>query len=414
MYIRGFVFQRVIRVRIIIVNMMIAKPATEWSIGFLLFCLFAILSFAKVNDTMAQPATNPSATIPVYIGTFAGHGSKGIYLAYFNAQDGSLTAPELAGAAPSPNFLAMHPNHRFLYAVVETGPGGEKPGVAAFSIDDASCKLTMLNRQPAGGGGPCHLSIDNAGHNVLVANYNTGSVAVLPIADDGTIKESTCVIQHHGKSVDPHRQQGPHAHAIVLDAANRFVFVPDLGLDKVCVYGFDPKAGKLIANDPPAADLPPGAGPRVIAFDSSNKFAYVVSEMASTITTFAYDPAKGTLRSLQTLPMLPANYQGNHSAAAVVLHPSGKFVYASNRGPNSIAAYSRDPSTGLLTYLSDNPTGGKTPRHFAIDPTGQYLIAANQDSNNLVVFHIDPATGGLKQVGPTVDVPTPVCVLFAH
>jgi 6-phosphogluconolactonase len=245
-----------------------------------------------------------------------------------------------------------------------------------------------------------------------VANYGGGSVACLPIGEDGRLGDATAFIQHKGSSVNPQRQREPHAHSINLDAANRFAFVADLGLDKVLVYRFDPSAGTLEPNDPPAAVIASGSGPRHFAFHPSGRFAYVINELNSTVTAFAYDAERGTLQTLQTVTTLPEGFDGKSFPAEVQVHPSGKFLYGSNRGHDSIACFAIDAATGRLTPIGHEPTQGKNPRNFGIDPTGAYLLAANQDGDNVVAFRIDPATGKLSPTGQSIRVPMPVCVKF--
>jgi 6-phosphogluconolactonase len=296
--------------------------------------------------------------------------------------------------------------------VSEVSDAGGKPtgAVAAFAIDPQTGKLQLLNQQSSQGAGPCHLNVDRAGKNVLVANYGGGSCAVLPIAADGRLGEATAAIQHKGKSVNRERQEGPHAHSINLDAANRFAFVADLGLDEVLVYRFDSAKGSLVPNDPPAAKVAPGAGPRHFALHPSGKYAYVINEMASTVTGFTYDADRGTLQELQSITTLPAGFSGNTSTAEVVVHPSGKFLYGSNRGHDSLAIFTINAATGKLTAAGHQPTGGKTPRNFAIDPSGKWLLAENQGSGTIVVFRIDPETGSLSETGHVLKVGSPVCI----
>jgi len=353
-------------------------------------------------------------TLRVYVGTYTWAKSKGIYSLRMDLATGALSAPELAAEATNPTFLAVHPSRRFLYAVGEIGNfAGKRSGaVSAFAIDPESGKLRALNQQPSGGAGPCHVAVDKAGKNLLVANYSGGSVAVLPIGEDGKLAEPSAVIQHKGSGPDPKRQEGPHAHSINLDPAGRFAFACDLGLDKVLVYRFDPAQGKLSANDPPAASVAPGAGPRHLAFHPNGRFTYVINEMGSTITAFTYDADRGLLSELQTISALPPDFKGENTTAEVQVHPSGRFLYGSNRGHNSIAIFAVDPETGRLTAAGHQPTQGRNPRNFGIDPTGAYLVAANQDSSNLVVFRIDPKSGALAPTGVTAEVPLPVCVKF--
>jgi 6-phosphogluconolactonase len=350
----------------------------------------------------------------VYVGTYTRGSSKGIYLCQLDLATGKLQAAEVAGAAVNPSFLAIHPGGSWLYAVGEVDQfAGQKSGaVSAFSLDPQTGRLTLLNQQSSRGAGPCHLVVDRSGRHVLVANYGSGSIACLPIQEKGGLGEATSFVQHQGSGPNRQRQQGPHAHSINLDAANRFAFVADLGLDKIMVYRFDATEGKLTANDPPSTATAPGAGPRHFALHPGGRYAYVINELDSTMTALAYDAQRGVLKPLQTLSTLPDGFKEANFPAEVQVHPSGKVLYGSNRGHNSIAAYAIDQDTGRLRFLGAEPTQGKNPRNFAIDPTGAYLLAANQDSDNLVVLRIDAATGKLQATGNSLSVPSPVCVKF--
>ncbi len=361
----------------------------------------------------AEP-TRSGGSMLVYIGTYTGAKSKGIYVSRFDPATGRLTPPELAAETMSPSFLALRPGGRFLYAVGEaTNLGGKRGGaVSAFSLDAKTGKLTLLNHQPSGGAGPCHLAVDQTGKCLLVANYGSGSIAALPIQADGALGEPGAVIQHHGSSVNPQRQAGPHAHFILPDPANRFALTCDLGLDQVLVYRLDPAKAGLVANDPPFAAVKPGAGPRHLAFHPSGRFVFVINEMGSTLTAFAYDAQRGALKELQTLSTLPEGFAGKSTCAEVQVHPSGNFVYGSNRGHDSLAVFGFDPASGKLTCREHQSTQGKNPRHFALDPTTQWLLAENQDSDSIVVFRVDPKTGRLSPAGQSVSVGTPVCAVF--
>jgi 6-phosphogluconolactonase len=369
--------------------------------------------FVYPLDMLAETA--PSlGSMPVYIGTYTGAKSKGIYVSRFDSATGQLTGPELAVATPSPSFLALHPGGKFLYAAGENTRLGGKPlgAVSAFSRDAKTGQLTLLNHQSSGGAGPCHLAVDSAGKCLLVANYGDGSIAALPIQPDGSLAEPGAVIQHHGSSVNRERQAGPHAHFILPDPANRFALTCDLGLDQVLVYRLNTANSTLAANDPPFAAVKPGSGPRHLAFHPSGRFVFLINEMSATMTVFAYEAERGTLKELQSLSTLPENFTGAKSCAEVQVHPSGKFVYGSNRGHNSIAVFGFDPADGRLTFLDCQSTQGKTPRHFALDPTGQWLLAENQDSDSIVVFRVDSKTGRLNPTGQSVSVGAPVCAVF--
>lgn len=353
----------------------------------------------------------------VFVGTYTKTKtpSEGIYRLEFNSKTGELVSQGAAAKLENPSFLALHPSGQLLYAVNELGDfqGTKGGGVSALSLDPATGALKLLNQQPTDGGAPCFAVVDAKGLNVLVANYSGGNVACLPIAGDGTLKPISSLIQHQGSSVDPRRQKGPHAHSINLDPANRFALAADLGLDQVLVYKFDGEHGKLVPNDPPFAKTEPGAGPRHLAWHPSGKFAYVITEMGNTIEVFAYDADKGTLGKLQTLTTLPDDFKETSYCAEVAVHPSGKFVYGSNRGHDSLAIFQVDQNTGALTPAGYQSTLGKNPRHFAIDPTGQFILAANQDSDSIAVFRINAETGALTQVGQPISIPKPVCVRFA-
>jgi 6-phosphogluconolactonase len=350
----------------------------------------------------------------VYIGPYTEAKSKGIYVCRFDTGSGKLSAPMLAAEVSNPSFVAVHPNHRFVYAVSEVARyDGQKSGyVSAFEIDRKTGKLSLLNQVSSRGGGPCHLVVDKTGKNVLVANYGGGSVAVLPIKGDGRLGEASAFVQHSGSSVNPRRQAGPHAHCVALSPDNRFAFVADLGLDKVLIYRFDAEKGSLVPNDPPFAKVNPGAGPRHLVLHPSGKYAYVINEIQSTVTGFTYNAERGSLEEFQTVSTLPAGFAGENSTAEVQLARSGKFLYGSNRGHNTIAVFSVDSQNGTLAPVEQTSTQGKIPRSFNLDPTGSFLFAANQDSNNIVVFRIDAKTGRLTPTGQVVEVFSPVCVDF--
>jgi 6-phosphogluconolactonase len=371
-------------------------------------CAFA---YCRPTSTEALAAGTP---LLVYIGTYTGAKSKGIYVSRLDAATGKLSPPELAAETKSPSFLAVHPNRRFLYVAGEMSDfAGKKAGaVSAFSIDAKTGKLTLLNQQPSGGTGPCHLAVDQTGKCVLVANYTSGSIAALPIQSDGLLAEPTATIQHHGSSMNPQRQEGPHAHYITTDPANHFALACDLGLDQVLVYRLDSSKGSLAPNDPPAASVKPGSGPRHLAFHPTGRWLYVINEMGSSLTVFAYDSKRGALRELQTLSTLPEKFDGQNTCAEVQAHPSGKFVYGSNRGHHSIAVFAVDQKTGKLTLVEHQPTQGKTPRHFGLDPAGKWLLAENQDSDSIIVFRVDSKTGRLTPTGQTLEVGAPVCAVF--
>lgn len=360
-------------------------------------CLLALIS--------AAPAR---AETDVYFGTYTGAESKGIYHSTLNLDTGALTEPTLAAEIASPSFVAIHPNGKFLYAVSESGEGA----VSAFAIG-ADAGLTLLNQQGTGGGGPCHLSLDPAGKALLVANYGGGSVSSYPIAEDGKIGKAGAFIQHEGSSTDPRRQAGPHAHSVNVDPAGKRAFVADLGLDKILVYELDAAAGKITPNTYEFFKFPGGQGPRHLSFHPSGRFVYSNLEMTLEVAAFAHDPETGELEYLGKESTVeegtPA--KGNSTAECLV-HPSGKWVYVSNRGPNSIAAFRIDQNTGELAFIEREPTQGEIPRGFGIDPSGKFLVAANQKTGNVAVLRINQDTGELEPTGHGVKVGSPVNVRF--
>ena len=352
----------------------------------------------------------------VYIGTYTGQKSDGIYVCTLDLKTGKCTPPRLAAKMKNASFLAVHPSGKLLYSVSEISDLDGKPtgGVSGFAIDPKSGKLALLNQQSSGGAGPCHLIVDKTGQCVLAANYGGGSVAAMPIGSDGKLGPAASFIQHEGSSVNKARQAAPHAHSINVDPANRFAVVADLGLDKVLVYRLDPATAKLVPNDPPYASVAPGSGPRHFAFHPSAKYAYVINEIACTVTAFKYDPQRGELIEIQTISTLPegqAVLEG-YSTAEVQVHPSGKFAYGSNRGHDSITVFAIDPSDGTLSFVENESTQGNTPRGFGIDPTGQYLLAGNQGSDTFVVFRINGQTGELESTGQKFELGSPVCFKF--
>jgi len=355
----------------------------------------------------------------MYVGTYTRPPSKGIYAYRFQTATGQVTPLATAGLAAqteNPSFLAVHPNQRFLYAVNEVSryEGREAGSVSAFSIDRSTGSLTLLNRVSSGGDSPCHLSIDSTGKWLFVANYGGGSIAAFPLRDDGGLGEASAFVQHAGSSVNPARQKGPHAHAAVVSPDNRFVLAADLGLDRIFTYPLTPAAGGLTTAGPESTAIAPGSGPRHLTFRPDGKFVYVLNEMLSSVGAFRYDAGRGTLAELQTLSMLPEGFSGENSGAEIAAHPNSKFLYASNRGHDSIAVFRTDPVKGTLTSAGRVSTQGKTPRNFAIDPSGRFLVAANQNSGTLVIFRIDPETGGLTPTGTIIPVPSPVSVAFVN
>ena len=360
-------------------------------------------------------AQGPSGTL-VYVGTYTGEKSKGIYAFRFNQASGALTPVGLVAEAKSPSWLALHPSGRFLYAANETDDyDAEKSGaVSAYAIDSATGALTLLNAQSSRGAHPCHLSVDRAGSHLIVANYTGGNLAVLPIGADGTLGPAAQVVKHAGSSVNSERQKGPHAHSIDFDADNRFAVSADLGADRVFVYRYDAMGGRLSAGLHPAVAAQPGAGPRHFAFHPNGRFGFAINELSSTITAYSWDGQRGALKTLATVPTLPRGSRQRNSTAEIRVHPGGRFLYGSNRGHDSIAVYSVAPASGTLALVEHESTRGRTPRNFTIDPTGQWLIAANQGTDTLAVFRINTKDGSLTATGGLTSLGSPVAIVFAR
>ena len=348
-----------------------------------------------------------------YVGTYTGPKSDGIYAFRFDSGSGQAEPLGLVAKTANPTFLAAHPDGKHLYAANETDKWKGQPGgyVTAYSLDAASGQLTELNAQSTVGGGPCHVNVDATGRTLIAANYGGGSLASFPIAADGSLQPHVSFIQHTGSSVNRQRQMEAHVHSANLSRDNRFVFVCDLGLDKVFVYDLDPAKATLTPHETPFATLAPGTGPRHLAWSPNGKFAFVNGEMLSTLTSFRYDIAKGTLAEVQTVPTLPADFKGDSSTAEVRVHPNGKFVCVSNRGHDSITVFRIDGKGGL-TFVEHVSTQGKTPRNFNFDPSGKWLWAENQGSDSIFIYAVNASTGHLTPTGQKLEVGAPVCVRF--
>jgi len=367
------------------------------------------LCTALYTGAVAVPSQPQSAPCWVYVA-----GKQAISLFRLDPVAETLE-PQGDAASISAGFLAISPDHRFVYATATAVTPDKKHigQVLAFSIDQPTGRLTLLNRQPSGGDGPCFVTVDPQGKNALVANYTSATVAVLPLNPDGSLQPASCVIKQTGSSIDPARQTHAYAHSVNLDPSGRFAFVADLGADKLFLYRCDSNKGTLTPSDPAAMILPPGSGPRHFTFDPAGNFAYLINEMGASVVTYSFDVGSGQLKQLQIVPTLPPDYKGTNTSAEVQIHPSGKFLYASNRlGTDFLTIFSIDPPSGKLSLIGYQPTLGKTPRSFRIDPSGRFLIAANQDSNTIVLFTIDPDTGKLSPIGKPLDVASPTCVKF--
>jgi 6-phosphogluconolactonase len=348
----------------------------------------------------------------VYVGTYTSGKSEGIYLYSLSLASGELKHVATTKGVKDPSFVAVAPSRRYLYAVNELEEfAGKKSGaVSAFAIDQRTGDLKFLNQQPSMGGAPCYLDVDRSNRFVLVANYAGGNVAVLPIRSDGTLGEATDLKQDHGSSINSERQEAPHAHCIVLDPAQRFAYACDLGTDKIMIFRFDKRRGTLDPNHKPWVQAKPGAGPRHLTFHPDGNYAYVVNELHATITAFAHNRINGNLVELQTIATLPADSTAANTSADIHVSLDGRFVYASNRGHDSIATFEVNSGNGTLRLMGHDSTGGKTPRNFAIDPTGAFLLVANQNSNNIITFRRDRRTGRLTPTGHVAEVPSPVCL----
>lgn len=353
--------------------------------------------------------TTQAAEVRFYLGANTRKApEQGIQTGTLDTVTGRLGPVQLAIPANNPGFIAISPDRKYVYASLEADGGA----VGSYAIQpDAS--LQLLNTQPTGGRGTCHVWVDVDGRNILSADYSSGNIACFPIQPDGSLGEKTAFIQLEGSGPDPKRQTSPHAHGIYTSSDNKFVYVCDLGTDKVWSYRFDAKKGALTPTDPPAGQTPPGGGPRHLALHPSGKFAYVNNEMGLSVTTFARDPQTGTLIPQQTLPTLPEGSNTEKvSTSEIVCHPGGRWLYVSNRVADTIAVYAIDEDDGLLTYLQDAPAEVKTPRGMDIDPTGNWLVTAGQNDNRLAVLKIDQKTGRLSPTGHTAEAWSPVCVEF--
>jgi 6-phosphogluconolactonase len=359
----------------------------------------------------------------VYVGTYTepirfgsgkvllGNG-EGIYIFRMDPESGALQPVGQTTGIVNPSYLAFDAAHRFLYAVNEVKSYQDRPTgtVSAFTVDPTTGELTFLNRQPTHGTDPCHVAVDRQRRHIFVANFTSGSVCVLPVLDDGSLGEACDFIQHQGSSIDPVRQNGPHAHSVTLNRTSRYAYVPDLGLDKLLIYKVNAQRGTLEPNTTPWIKFRPGSGPRHVALHPRGRFAYVVNELNSTVAVLASDGRTGALQALQIVSTLPEGFSGQSTGADVNVGRSGRFLYASNRGHDSIAIHEIDQRTGRLTYVDHAPTQGCTPRSFCLDPTGTFLLVANQDSDTVVTFRIDARSGKLQPTGHMAAVPTPVCV----
>jgi 6-phosphogluconolactonase len=365
---------------------------------------------------LASTAVLQAAQYHLYVGTYTGPKSEGIYVVPFDSDTGTLGEPKLAAKTANPTFIAINPAETHLFAANETGQWQGKPGgyVTAFQINSKTGGLKELNQQSTVGGGPCHVVVDKKGKYVLASNYGGGSIVALPINADGTLAPHSFFAQFTGSSVNPNRQKEPHAHSIMFSPDERVAYACDLGTDKLWAFAFSPEKGIASASTSPDVSLAPGSGPRHSAFSADGRHAYVINELLSTITAFSYEPRSGKLKEVQTISTLPEDFKGGSSTAEIRVHPNGRFVYGSNRGHDSIAVFTRDPSTGRLTAIGRTATGGKTPRNFNLDPSGKFLLAGNQGTGNVTIFRIEEATGKLAKLERELQIGSPVCLRFVR
>ena len=379
--------------------------------SFLTILLISLI-YLSCNSEAKKMANESDVT--VYVGTYTTKGSDGIYVYKLNQQNGEMTLLHTVNDVENPSFLEISPDGRYLYSVHELNNyNGKRTGaVRSFAIDPSTRNLTLLSEQASNGEHPCHVSVTPAGSFVLLANYTSGSVSIFP-AKEGILDAASDTAQHVGSGPNIGRQKGPHAHSINISPDGRFAFSPDLGSDKIINYKIDYNIGRLLPNSAQKfTATAPGAGPRHFTFHPNGRFAYVINELNSTITSFAYDPENGILTEIETYPTLPENFDGESTCADIHISPDGLFLYGSNRGHDSLVIFKIEASTGKLSLIGFEPTGGKTPRNFGIDPSGTFLLAANQNSDNIVIFRRDIKTGLLEKTGYEVQVSKPVCITF--
>ena len=374
---------------------------------------------AAVLATRHHGDAGAESGVTVYVGTYTDDGrSGGIYRFRMDARTGAWRPAGVSAAGPNPSFLALHPNGRVLYAAneVEQYAGAASGAVSAFSIDAATGELTLLGRHSSRGGAPCYVSVDRTGHHAFVANYVGGSVAVLPLTADGSLGDAVQLLSNTGSGPRADRQDRPHAHSIVPDPSNRFALSADLGTDQIAIYALDAgTAGSTVLTSAATAvvALRPGAGPRHIAFHPGGRFVYVTNELDATLAAFRFDSRTGALAPVGTVSLIETGAAGEHFPADVHVAPSGRFVYASVRGDNTVVVHAINQTTGALTFVQRVASGGNWPRNFGLDPSGRFLYVAHQRSDSIVGFTVDVATGRLTPSGVRIEVPVPVCVLFA-
>jgi len=366
-----------------------------------------VIAIMSTSNVFGSEKSAPQSDYFVYVGVYG----KGVYAYRFHASDAKLDSLGLVGEVTNPSFLATDRHYKFLYAVSEL-EGKAEGGVASFAIDRAKGSLHSLNSVPSGGVAPCHLAVDKTGKMLIVANYTTGGVSSFPIEKDGEIGKMVSLIVAQGSSVNKERQEGPHAHEVVISSDNKLAYIPDLGLDQIHIYRINPANAKLAAHKPPFIKDDAGFGPRHMAFSRDGKYLYVVNELKSLITVYSGDELSGNFHQVQTVSTVPEGFSGENGPAEILMDRAGKFVYASNRGPGTIAVFAVDPGNGTLRQVQVAATGDTFPRGVELDPTGGYLFVGDQKANRFVIFRVDPKSGQITLTGQPVEVPSPVAFLF--
>ncbi len=377
--------------------------------------LSAVAIGARVGSPRQLLASTPDNL--VFAGVYTdnkGSTSRGIYAFRWNADEGTLAPLGLAAATPNPSFLTLSPDRRQLYAVNEIESyGGKKSGsLSSFVVEGGSGKLKPVNVVPSMGTSPCNIAVDFTGKAVLTANYSSGSAASFRVLPGGRLSEAVSTMQYSGHGANPDRQEGPHAHCATVSPDNRYVLVNDLGLDRISVYHLDPRSARLTPNEPAFYEALPGSGPRSFTFHPSGRWAYSLNEIANTVDVLAWDAERGALTRLQNISTLPEGFSGSNTAATVVVDSAGRFLYASNRGDDSVAVFAISDHDGTLKPVQHVPCGGKEPRHFALDPGNQWMLVANQNSSNIVVFSRNARSGHLTPTGREYPLSFPVCIVF--
>ncbi len=375
--------------------------------------LLVAVAFSAFHAIAVAQDPKDKTVHPFLIG---GYG-PGLFLSEFDVTSKKIAEPRLLATVDRPSFFTQHPKLDVWYCVSEASSrdgAGAGPVVIAFQADQPVTQLKEISRQAAGGEGPCYVNTDADGHFVFVANYGDGSISMFPVSDDGSLEPASHTIQHSGSSANPSRQREPHAHCAVVDPSNRYVLFADLGIDKVMIYRIDREAKQIIPQDDHHLTMPPGSGPRHVAFHPTLPVLYVINELTSTICVSTWDAEKGEAKIVQEISTLPDGFEGDNSTAEILVSPNGKFVFGSNRGHNSIASYSVNSEDGTLTLNNHESSGGKTPRNFRIDPTGNFILAENQNSDSIYVLEIDPVSGNLSNTGNNVSVPSPACIKFVR